>query len=163
MTCRFDLDCFNTRRFKPYTGKMQVSANYLSESDREGKRHGEKCEAQWANFHTFWPALPHSRQLSPRSARCSTGLPSVCCCSNLTCLVAVQIWYDNTHLVIHVHVHPCVQWSLDHLLPFGSEREKKRREVPLGMFLSLSQVVWRIAVHGWKVNWTLTNPQCVSD
>lgn len=34
MTC-LDLDCFNTRRFKPYTGKTLVCANYLSESDRE--------------------------------------------------------------------------------------------------------------------------------
>lgn len=38
MTCLFDLDCFNTRRFKPYMGKTLVCANYLSESDREGGR-----------------------------------------------------------------------------------------------------------------------------
>lgn len=38
MTCLFDLDCFNTRRFKPYTGKTLDCANYLSESDREGGR-----------------------------------------------------------------------------------------------------------------------------
>lgn len=36
MTCLFDLDCFNTRRFEPYRGKTLVCANYLSESDREG-------------------------------------------------------------------------------------------------------------------------------
>lgn len=38
MTCLFDLDCFNTRCFKPYTGKTLDCANYLSESDREGGR-----------------------------------------------------------------------------------------------------------------------------
>lgn len=41
MTCLFDLDRFNTRRFKPYTVKTLVCANYLSESDREGGDNAE--------------------------------------------------------------------------------------------------------------------------
>lgn len=55
MTCRFDLDCFNTRRFKPYTGKMQVCANYLSESDAEGQieEGWEDVELRQQNFHSF--------------------------------------------------------------------------------------------------------------
>lgn len=38
MTCLFDLDYFNTRRFKPCTGKTLVCANYVSKSGGEGGR-----------------------------------------------------------------------------------------------------------------------------
>lgn len=137
MTCRFDLDCFNTRRFKPYTGKMQVSANYLSESDREGGRERESEMLSSAR------KLPHLLTCitaqPPAFSPVSAGLPSLCCCSNLTGLVAVQLWYDNTHLVIGVHSPASfivLPQTSDRSLSFGSEREEERREVPPGTFLS---------------------------
>lgn len=135
MTCRFDLDCFNTRRFKPYTGKMQVCANYLSESDAEGQIEGGMLLRQ-QNFHSFWPAVPHRHRLSPRSTR--RGPHRLVAAKSDMFGGSSALIRQHSFLVIHVYSPTCFAvflWPLASQLDLSGVGGE-RRKIPLGTFLT---------------------------
>lgn len=136
MTCRFDLDCFNTRCFKPYTGQMEVCANYLHESDTE--REWELLSSANMLPHLLTCITPATGFLLVNALQHWAALIG----SSLTCLMACRLWYDITHVC-----HPC---SLACMLSVGFDQGKKDNP---------TRAVWRISVHGWQVNWTLSKSQ----
>lgn len=111
-----------------------VLITWVSQTQRARERKGNVMLSQ----QTYTPSDLHYRRGTGWTTRYSTRLPSLCCCSNLTCLVAVRLWYDNTHLVIHIHLPVCFIELPPQTTQFYSDLSggKRRREVPLGTFLS---------------------------
>lgn len=104
-----------------------VLITWVSQTERvrERERTVKLCQ------HTSTPSDLHYRPAASflPGQHCSTGLPSLCCCSYLTCLVAVQLWYDNTHFFTCLLYFIVFSQSSDRSLSFG-------KQVPLRMFLS---------------------------
>lgn len=137
-----------------------------TERVRERERNVKLCQQ------TSTPSDLHYRPAAGflPGQHCSTGLPSLCCCSNLTCLVAVQLWYDNTHFF-----HPCPLACVLHCVPsvfrplafiwIWARKEKKGS--PTGDVSESSKLSEELLYMAGKLIGPLPNqslhPQCVSD
>lgn len=176
MTCRFDLDCFNTRRFKPYTGKMQVCANYPSESDRKGREEGSERE-------TFSSAskLPHRLTCVGAHAASLLSLVSARRWPALIVLLLRSDMFGGGSALIRQHSfsHPrplacalrrapaCPQTIHFHLDPNRRGKGKNKEQSPTGDFSDSSKLSEHLLYMAGKLIGPLPNlslhPQCVSD